>query len=56
MVLFILLRVNSYWQYLATGIILILALSLGLLGMGGKLWTMQSARGSGGKIHRAKTQ
>jgi ribose transport system permease protein len=34
----ILLGVNSYWQYLATGVILVLALSLGLLGFGGRLW------------------
>lgn len=34
----VLLGVNSYWQYLATGVILILALSLGLLGAGGTLW------------------
>jgi ribose transport system permease protein len=34
----ILLGVNSYWQYLATGIILILALVLGLVGVGGRLW------------------
>lgn len=34
----VLLGVNSYWQYLATGVILVLALALGLLGMGGALW------------------
>ena len=34
----ILLGVSSYWQYLATGIILILALVLGLLRIGGRLW------------------
>lgn len=34
----ILLGVNSYWQYLATGVILVLALALGLLGLGGTLW------------------
>ncbi len=34
----ILLGVNSYWQYLATGLILVLALALGLLGIGGRLW------------------
>jgi ribose transport system permease protein len=34
----ILLGVSSYWQYLATGIILILALVLGLLGFGGRFW------------------
>jgi ribose transport system permease protein len=45
----ILLRVNSYWQYLATGIILILALSLGLLGMGGRLWRMPRTRTFGAK-------
>ncbi len=40
----ILLGVNSYWQYLATGIILILALALGLLGMGGKFWPLSGLR------------
>jgi ribose transport system permease protein len=40
----ILLGVNSYWQYLATGIILVLALALGLLGMGGKLWSLSGLR------------
>ena len=43
----ILLGVNSYWQYLATGVILVLALALGLLGMGGTLW-----RGPGARTHR----
>lgn len=41
----ILLGVNSYWQYLATGIILILALSLGLLGLGGRLWRPKGSVG-----------
>ncbi|MGH7120226.1 MAG: ABC transporter permease [Acetobacteraceae bacterium] len=40
----ILLHVNSYWQYLATGVILILALSLGLLGFGGTLWRRSGTR------------
>jgi len=39
----VLLGVNSYWQYLATGVILILALSLGLLGAGGTLWRRAGA-------------
>ena len=39
----ILLGVNSYWQYLATGVILVLALALGLLGMGGTLWHRRGA-------------
>ena len=39
----ILLGVNSYWQYLATGVILVLALALGLLGMGGTLWRRPAA-------------
>jgi ribose transport system permease protein len=34
----ILLGVNSYWQYLATGVILVLALALGLIGAGGRFW------------------
>ncbi len=34
----ILLGVNWYWQYLATGVILVLALALGLIGFGGRLW------------------
>jgi ribose transport system permease protein len=41
----ILLGVNSYWQYLATGIILVLALALGLLGAGGKFWPISDLRG-----------
>jgi ribose transport system permease protein len=40
----ILLGVNSYWQYLATGVILVLALALGLLGAGGTLWRRTGAR------------
>jgi ribose transport system permease protein len=57
----ILLRVNSYWQYLATGVILVLALSLGLLGMGGTLWRrpggVQTASGhEPGPQPRAPTQ
>ena len=43
----VLLRVNSYWQYLATGVILVLALSLGLLGLGGTLWRRSGLRASG---------
>jgi ribose transport system permease protein len=43
----IMLGVNSYWHYLATGIILVLALTLGLLGAGGKIalprWRSTSA-------------
>jgi ribose transport system permease protein len=34
----ILLGVNNYWQYLATGVILVLALALGMIGPGGKPW------------------
>jgi ribose transport system permease protein len=45
----ILLGVNSYWQYLATGVILVLALSLGLLGMGGRLWGRPRPREAGVK-------
>jgi ribose transport system permease protein len=40
----ILLGVNSYWQYLATGIILVLALVLGLVGFGGRLWPRPASR------------
>lgn len=44
----ILLGVNSYWQYLATGVILVLALALGMLGAGGTLWRRPGGRrGSG---------
>lgn len=49
----ILLGVNSYWQYLATGVILVLALALGLLGMAGTLWPRAGARAGG---HRLATQ
>jgi ribose transport system permease protein len=38
----ILLGVNSYWHYLATGIILVLALTLGLLGVGGRISLFRS--------------
>ena len=34
----VLLGVNSYWQYVATGIIVILALILGKVGFGGEIW------------------
>ncbi len=44
----ILFGVNSYWQYLATGIILILALVLGLVGIGGRLWHRPAAAGRAG--------
>jgi len=40
----ILLEVNSYWQYPAIGVILILALSLKLMGMGGRPWRRSGAR------------
>src|SRR5882724_2263041 len=40
----ILLGVNSYWQYLATGIILVLALVLGPVGFGGRLWPRPGSR------------
>ena len=40
----ILLRVNSYWQYLATGVILVLALALSLIGAGRMLWQRPGAR------------
>ena len=41
----ILLGVNSYWQYMATGVILVLALALGLVGMGGTLWRRGATSG-----------
>jgi ribose transport system permease protein len=50
----ILLGVNSYWQYLATGIILILALSLGLLGLGGRLWRRHGVHPSARKRLQAE--
>jgi ribose transport system permease protein len=34
----ILVGVNSYWQYLATGVILVLALALGMIGSGDYFW------------------
>ena len=34
----ILVGVNSYWQYLATGVILVLALALGMVGSGNHAW------------------
>ena len=50
----ILLGVNSYWQYLATGIILVLALVLGLVGVGGRLWPRPAASGRAGSDERRK--
>lgn len=47
----VLLGMNSYWQYLATGVILVLALTLGLLGMGGALWPRPHIRAA----RRART-
>jgi ribose transport system permease protein len=43
----ILLGVNSYWQYLATGVILVLALALGLVGLGGTFWHRPHGRAPG---------
>jgi ribose transport system permease protein len=40
----ILLGVNSYWQYLATGVMLVLALALGLIGAGGRFWQRHDTR------------
>jgi ribose transport system permease protein len=34
----VLIGMNSYWQYVATGIIVILALILGKVGFGGEIW------------------
>jgi ribose transport system permease protein len=34
----VLIGMNSYWQYVATGIIVILALILGKAGLGGEIW------------------
>jgi ribose transport system permease protein len=39
----VLVGVNSYWQYVATGIIVILALILGRLGLGGEIWPRRRA-------------
>ena len=41
----ILVGVNSYWQYLATGVILVLALALGMVGSGDYLWMRGQRRG-----------
>jgi ribose transport system permease protein len=42
----VLLGVNSYWQYVATGIIVVLALILGKVGFGGEIWPRR--RGTSG--------
>jgi ribose transport system permease protein len=39
----VLIGVNSYWQYVATGVIVILALILGRLGLGGEIWPRRRA-------------
>jgi hypothetical protein len=36
--------VNSYWQYLATGVILVLALALGMVSSGNYFWTRAQTR------------
>lgn len=41
----ILVGVNSYWQYLATGVILVLALALGMIGSGDYFWMRGQRRG-----------
>lgn len=33
-----LIGLNSYWQYVATGVVVVLALVLGRIGFGGRLW------------------
>jgi ribose transport system permease protein len=43
----VIVGVNSYWQYVATGIIVILALILGRLGFGGEIWPHRSAMENG---------
>lgn len=50
----IMLGVNSYWHYLATGIILVLALTLGLLGAGGKIALPRSWRSTSAEVPAAK--
>jgi ribose transport system permease protein len=40
----ILVGVNSYWQYLATGVILVLALALGMVSSGNYFWTRGQTR------------
>jgi ribose transport system permease protein len=40
----ILIGVNSYWQYLATGVILVLALALGMIGSGNYVWARKEAK------------
>ena len=40
----ILVGVNSYWQYLATGVILVLALALGMVSSGNYFWIRAQTR------------
>ena len=40
----ILIGVNSYWQYLATGVILVLALALGMIGSGNYVWARKEVK------------
>jgi ribose transport system permease protein len=43
----VLVGVDSYWQYVATGIIVILALILGRVGLGGEIWPRRRAMSGG---------
>jgi ribose transport system permease protein len=43
----VLVGMNSYWQYVATGIIVILALILGKVGFGGAIWPRRGSMSGG---------
>jgi len=43
----VLVGMNSYWQYVATGIIVILALILGKVGFGGAIWPRRGGMSGG---------
>jgi ribose transport system permease protein len=44
----VLIGMNSYWQYVATGIIVVLALILGKIGFGGQIWPRRGRGVPGG--------
>jgi ribose transport system permease protein len=46
----VLIGMNSYWQYVATGIMVILALILGKVGLGGEIWPRRRGTSGGAPL------
>jgi ribose transport system permease protein len=46
----VLIGMNSYWQYVATGIMVILALILGKVGFGGEIWPRRRGTSGGAPL------